>query len=160
MDDRDTGPTEDTGQRGGVDRKRVDQRHLVGPGDLNQSQVGHVGALGVEFGVEAVGVLGCHLGDQGFESLGIGDHCGRCSHRGAPGGGPGSAALVFSAGADDFMVPARRVSVMPGPDGPADAATTGPGRATRLQVEISAAGRCPEPDLASFSWSERVQAGW
>ena len=34
------GPVEHLGQRGGVDGERVDQRHLVGPGDLDEGQLG------------------------------------------------------------------------------------------------------------------------
>ena len=48
------GPAEHRGQRRGIDGEGIDQRHLVGPGDLNQRQIGDVGALGVELGVEAV----------------------------------------------------------------------------------------------------------
>ena len=58
----DTGPAEHLGQRRRVDGERVDERHLVGPGDLDERQVGDVGPLGVELGVEAVALLGGDLG--------------------------------------------------------------------------------------------------
>ena len=54
---RDARAVEDVGQRGGVDGERIDEGHPVGPGDLDQSQVGHVRPLGVELGVERVVLL-------------------------------------------------------------------------------------------------------
>ena len=161
MDDGHTGSTEDSGQWGRVDRQRVDQCHLVGPGDLNQSQVGHVGTLGVELGVEAVGVLGGHLGDESLKRLRIGDDGGRSGHRGVPGGDPGSGALVFSTGEGDFMVPARRVSVLPGPDGPAgDAATIEPEGRRGCRFEVSAGRRCPRAESDLFPLVRTAPAGW
>ena len=51
---RHAGPAEDRGERSRVHGERVDERHLVRPRDLDQRELGDVGALGVELGVEPV----------------------------------------------------------------------------------------------------------
>ena len=98
---RDAGSAEDRGQRRGVDGERVDQRHLVGPGDLDQGQIGDVGALGVELGVEAVVVLAATSATRASRPAVVDHHVGgrrRCvtGVPTAPHRGP--VALVFAAG--------------------------------------------------------------
>ena len=78
---RDPGAAEDGGQRSGVDRERVDEGDLVGPGDLNEGEVRDVGALGVELGVEPVELLARELVDQRIEA-GLVLHHGRRCRRG------------------------------------------------------------------------------
>ena len=102
----DAGPTEDGGQRRRVDRQRVHERHLVGPGDLDQRQVGHVGALGMELGVEAVRVLRRRFGDQLLEPRPV-DHDGRrCSHLDLPVPDLVSGTVVLTVGAGGSTAPA------------------------------------------------------
>ena len=81
MRHRESRTAEDRCQGGGIDRQRVDQGDLVAPGDLDQGQVGHVGAFGVELGVEAVDVHGRDLADQRVEGVVVGDHERRGGHR-------------------------------------------------------------------------------
>ena len=95
---RDARPAEDPGQRRRVHRERVDERHDARPGDLNECQVGDVGLLGVELGVEAVAVLRGHFVHQRLEALGVDHHGRRRAHRGVASTGLGPGALVFVAG--------------------------------------------------------------
>ena len=97
MRNRDAGATEHGRQGGGVDGKRVDEGHPVLPSDLNQRQIGDVGPLGVELGVERVVLLRRHLDDQRLEAPGVDHHGRRCSH-GRRRASPWSVALVIAAG--------------------------------------------------------------
>ena len=104
MSHRDAGSPEDRRQGRGVDRERVHERRLAVPGDLDERQIRDVGALGVEFGVEAVRVLRRHLGHQGLEPGAV-DHRGRGgTHRCVAAPDLGSGALVFTARVDGSMV--------------------------------------------------------
>ena len=94
------GATEHRRQRGGVDGERVDEGHLVLPGDLNERQIGDVGPLGVELGVEGVVVLRGHLGDQRLETL----RCRPPWSRGAVTGGPGDRGQVRSSSRQERLL--------------------------------------------------------
>ena len=91
------GPLNTSAQGGGVHGERVDQGHPVPPGDLDQRQVGNVGALGVELGVEAVALLVGQPGHQVPQTLGVDDHDrGRLAHRTAPTGRVGPTVPVIA----------------------------------------------------------------
>ena len=92
----------------GIHGERVDQGHLVGPGDLDQRQIGHVGALGVKLRVEAVRVLRRHFGDEILESCRVDDDGRRCSHLSLPAPDPLSGVLVVTAGEPVSEFPAPR----------------------------------------------------
>ena len=77
----DTGSGEDAGERGGVDGERVDQGHAAGPGELDEGEVRHIGPLGVELGIEAVGGLSRQLDAQVFECARVGHHAERRRRR-------------------------------------------------------------------------------
>ena len=72
---------EDRRQRGGVDGQRIDQGHLVGPGDLDEREVGDVGALRVELGVEAVVLLVADGCDERVETAAVEHHDRRRGHQ-------------------------------------------------------------------------------
>jgi hypothetical protein len=55
-------------QRTDVGGEGVDQGDAAGPGDLQQGQLGEVGAFSVELGVEGVGVRRCGGFDDGGEA--------------------------------------------------------------------------------------------
>ena len=99
----DTRPAEHLGQRRRVDGEGVDERHLVGPGDLNERQVGDIGPLGVELGVEAVALRGGDLGDQRLEGAGV-DHqphrLVRAPSSAHAGPGTGAGSVVTAAGGE------------------------------------------------------------
>ena len=107
---RDARALEDPGQRRRVDGQRVDERHLVGPGDLDEREVGDVGPLGVELGVEAVVLLGADLVHQHRQARCVDDEVHRrsASVTGAPSPGPGSGAVVMASGRGQEVQGLRR----------------------------------------------------
>ena len=57
------------GRQGGqVERERIDERQLLGPGDLDQRHLRVVGALAVELRVDRVSIDRGHGGDEVVES--------------------------------------------------------------------------------------------
>ena len=64
---------EDVAQRFGIDGEGIDEDHLIGPSDLDQGQLGVVGALEVELGVDGVILLALKFAAKVFELVGVFD---------------------------------------------------------------------------------------
>ncbi len=79
---------EDLCERRDVDRERVHERDPALPGELEEGEVGEVGPLPVELGVEAVDLAARELVDKSVEGGRVADpavvaHTGRAPHDGA-----------------------------------------------------------------------------
>ena len=112
--DRRAGSAEEGGQWFGVYGERVDQRHLVRPGDLDERQVGDVRALRVELGVEGVVLLAGDRGDELVEAGAVDHHDRRrASRRCACHGAPSARRRQRMVGRDDDCEP-RFTGCMPG----------------------------------------------